>query len=329
MSMFAPDLTGYETFKLTDGRTVLAPVSNKGIFAQWQASGGKGTYGQYWQEVIYNYKQLSANPKLRGVNQFAVWEQAKLFAENAWSPFKASSILQRFGADPNLVNAQGGGAGSGVNRANEVRSLSALINDMAAQFGIPFTPEQIGTLASTAQRQNYSREQLVDEITKNVDWYKLNAGTIKTSYENYKVAGKQYLVNLSDESAKDWSMRVAKGEMTEETVMQTIRESSKAANPWLSDFIDRGLNPLDVLAPNRDFIAQNLEINPNDLDLMDQKTLGLMTVTGPDGVRKLADQSQMLKTVRNDERWKGTNNAKELTTGMASLLSRIFGRSVF
>jgi hypothetical protein len=321
------DLTGFPTYKLSDGRTVLAPTNSK---APYEIVPGKFMEtGVYWQQVQEAYLGLSYG-NLKTVNQNAVWEMAQLYVKNALTPMKMDTILRRYGLNPTqIMNLSGGGGGSGVNTADQVRTLSALINDMAAQFGIPFTPEQITNLAAIAQKQNWSREQLVDELTKDVDWYKLNTGTIKTSYESYKTIGKQFLVNLSDQSAKDWALRVAKGEMTEETVLQSIRESAKTANPWLAEFIDRGLNPIDVLAPNRDFIAQNLELNPNDLDLMDQKTLGLMTAVGPDGNRKLADQGQMIKSVRTDERWKKTNNAKDLTAGMASLLSKIFGRSVF
>lgn len=322
------DLTGFPTYTLRDGKTVLAPTNSKAMF---EISTGKFVEtGAYWRQVQSVYMDMSARGSLRNVNQNAVWDMAKLYVEGALSPMKANTLLQRYGIDPNIMNTSGGGGGgSGVNAADQTRTLAALINDMAAQFGISFSPEQVGNLASIAQKQNWSREQIVDELTKNVDWYRLNTGTIKTSYESYKTIGQQFLVNLSDQSAKDWALRVAKGEMTEETVLQSIRESAKTANPWLAEFIDRGLNPIDVLAPNRDFIAQNLELNPNDLNLMDQKTLNLMTTVGPDGNRKLADQSQMIKSVRTDDRWKTTNNAKDLTAGMASLLSKIFGRSVY
>ncbi len=276
-------------------------------------------------------------PSLRNINQdivvaFAV-EQTKLPFGTYLSPGQMAITAERYGLNSSdfLRRLQGGtgSGGGGVNKADTVRTISALVSDMAKQLGIAFTPEQVATLSTTAEKQNWSRDQIVDELTKNVEWYKLNSGTIKTSYESYKTFGKQYLVNVSDTSAQNWALQIAKGETTEETVLQSIREAAKAANPWLASYIDQGLNPIDVLAPNRDFIAQNLEISPLELDLMDQKTLNLMTTTDASGVRKLADQSQMVKQVRTDERWKNTGNAKDLTAGMASILARVFGRSVY
>lgn len=323
------DLSGFPTFKLADGRTVLAPVNSTAMYEM--QTGQFIKTGTYYQQIITAYKMLSVQPGLSKVNQFAVWDMAKLYVEGALSPFKASTILQAYGADPNVMKLGGGGGGGGTGRntADEVRSLTALISDMASQLGIPFTPEQIAGIASIAQKQGWGKEQIYDELLKDVDWFKLNAGTLKTSAANYKTIGQQYLVNLSDSSIQNWALRLAKGEMTEETILQSIKESAKVANPWLADYIDKGLSPMDVLAPNRDFVAQNLEINANELDLMDQKTLNMLTKTNPDGTRVLASQGDMLKNVRQDDRWKSTSNAKDLTAGMASLLAKVFGRSVF
>jgi hypothetical protein len=277
------------------------------------------------------YYEYANTPEFQNLNQRFVLELAQTAAKQGShvTSGQVGIIAQKYGIDPFSMWKRQTGGGSGVNKADQVRSLSALISDMAAQYGIPFTADQVATVASIAQSQNWGREQIVDELTKNVDWYKLNAGTIKTSYEEYKTLGKQFLVNLSDASAKDWAMKVARGEMVSETVMQNIKEAAKAANPWLADYIDKGLNPIDVLAPNRDFIARNLEIAEDALDLMDQKTINMMTVQDPNGQRRLANQSEMLKQVRTDERWSKTNNAKDLTAGMGTLLARIFGRSTF
>lgn len=298
--------------KLITGETV--QVANKYV-AQWY------------------YEIVQSSSRLKTVDQRFVLAMAQEAYKQGTdlSLGQISVIAQKYGLDPYKLfpSAGGGGGGTGINRADTVRTLSALISDMARQLGIEFTAEQIAGLATTAEKQNFSRDQILDELTKNVNWYRLNSGSIKTNYEDYKTYGKQFLVNLSDSSTQDWAMRVAKGEMDDATVRQSIREAAKAANPWLASYIDQGLNPSDVLSPNRDFIAQNLEISPLELNLMDQKTLNLMTVVGPDGTRRLADQSQMVKTVRSDDRWKRTNNAKDLTAGMASILSKVFGRSVY
>jgi hypothetical protein len=62
---------------------------------------------------------------------------------------------------------------------------------------------------------------------------------------------------------------------------------------------------------------------------MDSKTLNLMTIQDPNGQRRLADQSEMILNVRSDDRWRNTNNAKEVAASMSTALARLFGRSAF
>lgn len=223
----------------------------------------------------------------------------------------------------------GGGAGGGANAANEIRSLTAIISDEAAKMGIPMTAEEITYIASVAQKQNWTQAQIVDSITAKINFNTLQSGTIKASIDKFTATSKNYLVPLSTETLNQYASRIAKGETTEEAVMTSIREAAKAANPWLSSYIDQGLSPTDVLSPNRDFIAQQLEINPLEIDLMDSKNMSMFKVTDPDGKERMANQSELTRTVRNDGRWKNTNNAKQLGAEMGSLLARVFGRSAF
>jgi len=132
--------------------------------------------------------------------------RSKMPSDSALTLEQAAQIGVRFGIDPAKVASLTGasrGGGGGVSKANQIKSLTAIINDMAGQLGIGFSPEEIGAIATTAQAQSWGAEQIVDHLTANVDWYKLNSGTLKTDYEKFKTAGKQYLVNLSDESARN------------------------------------------------------------------------------------------------------------------------------
>lgn len=286
----------------------------------------------------YFYNIFSQYPEIKRLNSHQLtMELATLFSNAAEvggepSIYQLGLIATRYGVDPATIQRRiqgvGSGGGGGVSKANQISSLAATISDMSRQLGIAFSPEQVTTFATLAQKNNWSSEQVVDEITKNIDWYKLNAGTLKTSVEDFKVTGRQYLVNLSDSTVQNWALAVAKGEMSQDTVVQSIREAAKIANPWLAPYIDKGLNPVDVLTPNRDFIAAGLEIDPNTLDLMDQKVINMMTAE-VNGQRQLANQSQLTTNIRNDSRWKTTSNANQLTSGMAGLLASIFGRSAF
>lgn len=287
------------------------------------------------EDVYAQFYLMEANfPGLKSINNFDFQlELAKQAAQlggrgSVMTKEMALIIGQKFGIPANRI-LTGGTGGGGANRANEVATLSSLIADQAKQLGINMTPEAVASIAQLAQKEEWSPSQIIDRLTQNIDWMRLNAGTIKTSAEDFKRTASRFLVNLSDQSVQDWSLRIAKGEMTEDTANQLIREQAKAANPWLGQYIDQGIDPIDVLAANRDFIARNLEMDPLGLDLMDQNILKMMTVDDGTGQRRLANQSEMTTNVRQDDRWKNTNNAKNLAAGVGQMLSRIFGRSAY
>lgn len=222
-----------------------------------------------------------------------------------------------------------GGGGTGANRANEIKALAALISDEASKLGLSIGADQIAVVATLAQKEGWTSAQIIDDLTKTVNFGSLGEGSLKTNIAEFKTLGTNYLVNISDATAQNWALKIARGETTAETVINSIKEQAKAANPWLAQFIDKGIDPVDALAGNRDFIAKNLEIDSVSLDLFDPKVLGMMTVTDANGTKRLADQSEMLRNVRRDDRWKNTNNAKELGAATAGMLGRIFGRSVY
>ena len=289
------------------------------------------------------YKPYSWVVKYESNKNRSIFKQYPAFYEglvNQWyaqgddlTVGQTTDLAGRYGVPTETILAylrnSGGGAGGGVNKANEIKALTALVSDEAAKLGLTMSADQIATIATIAQKEGWTSAQIVDDLTKTVNFGSLQAGSLLTDVANFKIVGQNYLVNISDATAQQWALKIARGESTVETILNSIKEQAKAANPWLAQFIDKGIDPIDALAGNRDFIAKNLEIDAASLDLMDSKILNMMTVTDPNGTRRLANQGEMIKNVRQDDRWKNTNNAKELGANTANLLGRIFGRSVY
>lgn len=293
---------------------------------------GRVVYKPYEWVLLYNAsKDISLHKEFpsyyeAAVNQMFVQKTDLTLGQSAELARKAGIPPEVFSA---RTRATGGGGGGGANRANEIKALTALISDEAAKLGLVIGADQISVIATVAQKEGWTSAQIIDDLTKTVNFGSLGAGTLTTSVAEFKTMGKNYLVNVSDATAQNWALKIARGEMTAETVLNNIKEQAKAANPWLAQFIDKGIDPIDALSGNRDFIASNLELDPVNLDLMDSKILSMMTVTEANGTKRLADQSEMLRNVRRDDRWKNTNNAKELGASTAGMLGRIFGRSVY
>lgn len=285
--------------------------------------------------VAQSYLMFRSHSKIGTLNDdvLLALARANVSSTTGLTEAQMAGLGARFGIPTEwwlgISKTGGGGGGSGVNRDNEIRSLTAIISDEAARLGIPMTVDEITYIAGVAQKQQWTQAQIIDSITSKLNFDTLQTGTIKASIDKFVAASKDYLVPLSSQTLNQYAARIAKGETTEDAVMTAIREAAKSANPWLATYIDQGLSPSDVLSPNRDYVAQQLEINPLEIDFMKPNDMAMFRVVDANGTVRIANQTELTKTARNDTRWKNTNNAKQLGAEMGSLLARVFGRSVF
>ena len=161
------------------------------------------------------------------------------------------------------------------------------------------------------------------------DWSSLQDGDLTNNKQQFKELGKNYLINIDDKTAEDWATRVASNSMSADTVKSIIAQQAKTLNPWLSNTIDSGVNPLDMLSASRSKISQSLGIDAGEIDFTNNQYLKMITVDDPKSGTRLANNNELQKNIRTDSRWAKSSEAKEMGSNMAGMLSKIFGRSVF
>lgn len=235
---------------------------------------------------------------------------------------------QRFKMPPNLLST-GGGGGGGANRANTIRSFETAILNRSSALGLTLDPQTISYIATVAEAQDYSSEQLMQAIVGLVDFKKVEAGTLTASLDSMKATANSYLVSVSDETLQDYAKKLATGAATAEGIESFFKAQAKAMNPWLSEYIDAGIAPEELLKPSRDTIARSLGISAAEVDFTDDRFIKLATIEDDKGNIRMANNRELVKNIRNDSAWAGTTEARAAATGLASAISRIFGRSVF
>ena len=222
-----------------------------------------------------------------------------------------------------------GGGRSAEQKRNRINSLAARIQNESAKLGVKLNKDEVAYMATVSEKLDYSEDQLTDMILNQIDWTKLEAGTLTATRDQVKAMGKKYLMNLSDTTAQDYSKRIASGELDTTAIGSILAAQARSSMPWIGQYLDQGLTPEDVLTPSRDVIAQGLEINAGDIDITDSKYLKMMTVDDAKNGTRLATQSEVQKNVRTDSRWGQTKQAKQLGSSMATTIAQIFGRSSF
>ena len=223
----------------------------------------------------------------------------------------------------------GGGGGSAEQKRNRINSLAARIQNESAKLGVKLSTDEVAYMATVSEKLDYSEDQLTDMIVNQINWDKVEQGTLTATRDQIKSTGKKYLMNLSDVTAQDYSKRIASGELDINAISSILAAQARSSMPWIAQYLDQGLTPEDVLTPSRDAIAQGLEINAGDVDITDAKYLKMMTVQDEKLGTRLATQSEIQKNVRTDERWAQTKQAKQIGSSMAATIAQIFGKSSF
>jgi hypothetical protein len=278
------------------------------------------------------YNELPKLRNIKGAVDYAtdlIWDReggADLERADMWR------IGNRFGIPISVFGGGSGGGGGGKSAEQlqyDIQSLAITVSNEAKRLGITLNNDTVVYIATVAEKQGFSQEQLTTTLTGMTDWSALQDGDLTTNVQQFKDLGKNYLVNVDDKTAQDWATRVANNSMTADTVKSIIAQQAKTLNPWLTATIDSGINPLDMLAASRNKISESLGLNPAEVDFSNNQYLKMVTVDDPKSGMRLANNNELQKNIRTDTRWAKSSEAKQMGSQMAGMLSKIFGRSVF
>ena len=118
-------------------------------------------------------------------------------------------------------------------------------------------------------------------------------------------------IMLSDQAAGDYATQIVAGKLSQDTVLNAIRDSAASAFPQLAEKIKAGIDVKTLADPYIQSMSNLLEIPYTSVDLFDPKIRGALAYTLPDG--KLATKSiyDFEKELRQDPRWEFTKNGKK------------------
>lgn len=126
--------------------------------------------------------------------------------------------------------------------------------------------------------------------------------------------------------SQDWykknAQSIASGKSTIETLEAQIRKAAAGRFSAFGEQILAGQNAIDLAAPYIKTVSQLLELPETDVDLFDKHVYGAMN-----GSKAGANYPlwQFENDVRNDPRWRKTNNARESLMTVARQVAKDFG----
>ena len=132
-------------------------------------------------------------------------------------------------------------------------------------------------------------------------------------------------INLSDAATADYANKINAGIISEDTVLNTIRESAASAFPQFADKIKAGIDLKTLADPYIQSMSRILEIPDSGIDVFDPTVRSALSYTMPDGKVGTKSLYDFEKDLRKDERWQYTNNAREDVSNSVTKVLKDFG----
>lgn len=200
---------------------------------------------------------------------------------------------------------------------------------LASALGVDLSPADADRIAEEGAAQDWSIGQ------PNWGWAVASAAEYKADFggeigafeTNIKANARDYLMPISDEDAWNMAQKKAKGEITDDGIIQHFKEQATGLLPSLKKYIEEGQTPRQLLGGHINQIAKLLEISPDQVDFLgDPRMQSVIShtdeKTGEPRIKNLTETSSYVKGL--DEYWK-TSNAQNESAQYMQVLKQTFG----
>lgn len=214
---------------------------------------------------------------------------------------------------------------------NRVAQLRAHVTDVYGSLtGEGLGKKEAHAFAETAFQMGWSDEQLQDHLARSVNYRKLlnsnrlggSAAEVKNQMRDLAAS---YGVRVSNKWVASNMERILLGNDTIEGARERILDMAKHRYVGFRDELEGGRTMDEIIEPYRQSMAQLLEMNPGEVDVMNNKIQNALMAKTKDGKPSPLSLHQFEDVVRKDPRWMKTDNAREQFATMGSELLKNFG----
>lgn len=133
---------------------------------------------------------------------------------------------------------------------------------------------------------------------------------------------------VTDKKKREWMRALAKGDLTNETLMASIRDESKKVYSAFAGLLDANptMSLYDVADPYVSVYSRMFELGEAQVDFSD--VLKKAVKVGPDGKESLMSVFEYQKALRTDPKFQYTSTAKNEAQDMGTAFARAFGVNI-
>lgn len=203
---------------------------------------------------------------------------------------------------------------------------TASLTNLVQQMGVPMDAEGIKWVAGRILREGWSDEQLnryLGQLMRNAGG--AAPGRVTETQAELKALARSYLVNMSDKDASEYAIRIAEGSTTQDAISTMLRQEAKNRFTWLAPQIDSGITPIQLFASTRNAVAQELEIDPETIDLNDARWSALTSPVVDGNQQRSINFAEAQTWARQRPEWRFTRNANDSASNLTLGLLKAMG----
>lgn len=203
---------------------------------------------------------------------------------------------------------------------------TASLTNLVQQMGVPMDAEGIKWVAGRILREGWTDEQLnryLGQLLRNAGG--AAPGRVTETQAELKALARSYLVNMNDKDASEYAIRIAEGSTTQDAISTMLRQEAKNRFTWLAPQIDSGITPIQLFASTRNAVAQELEIDPETIDLNDARWSALTSPVVDGGQQRSINFAEAQTWARQRPEWRFTRNANDSASNLTLGLLKAMG----
>lgn len=205
-------------------------------------------------------------------------------------------------------------------------SITAVQN-LAASVGAQLGDKALERLAKRSLLFGMNEDELRNILAKHVRPSRGGYGGELSSIESdLRSTALQNGVTLTNDQVQKWMKSIVRGDASSNQFITNIRNMAAQAFPLYGDQIKGGMDLADVANPYLQSMSALLEMAPGSVTLNDP-TIRKALAGSRDSKGNLipVNISEFEESLRRDQRWMYTSQAKDMAKGYASNMARLWG----
>lgn len=210
---------------------------------------------------------------------------------------------------------------------SKIAARRAEIGDMLTQLGLNLSGSKIAQMAENSLKFAWSNAQVKDVLANMVTYMPGQmSGTPATLEMQFKSLANDYGIVATDKQIGDWINGMLGERYTEDNIRDFLKDSAKSRYTGMAPWLDKGMTVREVAGNHLNSFSRLMEVGADQVDMMDpliQKAL--QGTPNEKGVPVMSTVYEFEKSIKKDNRWLKTKNARDDMTNAAMGIAKDWG----